>query len=158
MNAKTVLVFSDSHGDVRDMLTVCRQEQADLVVHLGDHPGDARKLAQSISVPVHFVRGNCDFGDDAEDICELQVFSHKLVLTHGHLYHAKYSYDRLSYLAEERGAAAVLFGHTHLPLCEYTGGAWLLNPGSISGTGTGQKSYLKLMVGAYGVVPKLFYR
>lgn len=155
MNAKIVLVFSDSHGRVDEMVRIAKKEKPDMIFHLGDYAADARKIEKQTGIITHAVKGNCDCFDTEDDIKEIFVSGHKIVLTHGDKYGVRYSYDRLSYLGEEREATAVLFGHTHIKFLEYTGSLWLINPGSISSPRDGMPSYAKLMIGSYGVVPKL---
>lgn len=53
------------------------------------------------------------------------------LLCHGHTLGVKSSLLRASYEARERGAQALLYGHTHIPHIDYHDGLWLVNPGSI---------------------------
>ena len=54
------------------------------------------------------------------------------MVTHGHLYSAKYGLEKLSYAGEEKNADIVFFGHTHIPTDETMGNVRLINPGSCS--------------------------
>ena len=55
----------------------------------------------------------------------------RVLLCHGHTLGVKSSLLRASYEARERGAQALLYGHTHIPHIDYHDGLWLVNPGSI---------------------------
>ena len=57
----------------------------------------------------------------------------RLWLLHGHTYHVKFGEGLLVSEARARGVDAVLFGHTHQPLCYREGSLWVLNPGTVSG-------------------------
>ena len=59
----------------------------------------------------------------------------RFFFTHGHLYDAKLGLYRLVCAARERKADLLLFGHTHQPLTDYDDGLYILNPGSLSGSG-----------------------
>lgn len=130
-----LLIFSDSHGHVEPMLRAVEAEGADTlsaVVHLGDGWRDAEELhALYPRIPLEQVPGNCDLGR-FEDPERLVFFgSCPVLLCHGHTLGVKSSLLRASYEARERGAKALLFGHTHTPLIDYHEGLWLINPGSI---------------------------
>jgi putative phosphoesterase len=54
------------------------------------------------------------------------------------------------------GCAAVVFGHTHLPVVERHAGVWLLNPGSPTERRRGPfHSFLRLRIAAGAVEPEL---
>lgn len=57
-------------------------------------------------------------------------------LTHGHLHHVKTGRRDLLLAAREAGVQAVLYGHTHIPMCgREPDGLWVLNPGTCAGPG-----------------------
>ena len=117
------------------MLRAVEQEGAealDAVVHLGDGWRDAEELHRLYPrLPLEQVPGNCDLGR-FEDPERLVFFGRvPVLLCHGHTQGVKSSLLRASYEARERGAKALLFGHTHTPLIDYHDGLWLINPGSI---------------------------
>ncbi len=127
-----ILVFSDSHGRLSNIVPVCRQQDFDAVIFLGDGLSDIQTLEQmQKGVPVYAVRGNCDFfAGDAPDIL-MPVFSgKKIFITHGHLHYVKSGTDSLKSAARRAGADAVLYGHTHIPFYEDDGGFITANPGS----------------------------
>lgn len=102
---------------------------ADLVVHLGDftEPEVAREL--ETFAPLVAVHGN----NDSWEVCErypalhrLEIEGHEFVLIHGHV-------GGRTALEAARGIAggdAILFGHSHQPVCRREGGRLLFNPGS----------------------------
>jgi uncharacterized protein len=157
--AKTVyaLAFADSHGVTSGMQKALEQysEGVEYMFHMGDYAGDADFLREHSRAQVMAVRGNCDFISDYPYFDEIVLCGHKIILTHGHKLNAKYSTDRLLYYAQEREAKAILFGHTHVPLTEYVDGVWLINPGSITEPRAGFRSVASLMIGQWGVVPKI---
>ncbi len=82
-------------------------------------------------IPLLPVRGNCDYDYDipVEDILEIE--GHRILFTHGNMYNVKLEYRTIEACAKEKGADAVLFGHTHKMYYTYHNGLMLLNPGSI---------------------------
>jgi putative phosphoesterase len=73
----------------------------------------------------------------------LDIDGVRIVLTHGHLRNVRAGLENIAYLAEEKRAQLVLYGHTHIPYCRHLvstdkGGdadeIILFNPGSIGKT------------------------
>ena len=156
MKNKNVLFFSDTHGDISKAKEVIKySSNIDMIIHLGDYVSDAVKIADETKLPTQCVKGNCDFDSAEAELKELFICGNKILITHGHNYGVKYSVDRLVYLAQEREAKAVFFGHTHISFCEYTEGVWVVNPGSISQPRSGCESYANVTFGKYGVIPKI---
>ena len=61
-----------------------------------------------------------------------------LYMTHGHRHGVKSGTECLLAAAREKGAQAVLFGHTHRAVCrKEEDGLWVINPGSC---GMGEQS------------------
>ena len=129
------LVFSDSHGNLEYMKRAVEEYRPDGVLHLGDVSRDAQRLAQLFpGLPVEGVRGNCDgMSGDAPVEREIFIGGKRLWLLHGHTYHVKWGVGMLVSEARARGVDAVLFGHTHQPLCYREGRLWVVNPGTVSG-------------------------
>lgn len=127
-----ILVFSDSHGNTRLMEeVVAKEEQVDLILHLGDNTRDAAKLTQITQTPVVSLKGNTDYTDDPEELV-LEREGFKLLLTHGHRHHIKAGLQNLYYRSKEVGADLALYGHSHVPGNEEIGGVVFFNPGSIA--------------------------
>lgn len=129
--------------------------EVDYIFHLGDYAGDAEFLRLNSRAQVLAVRGNCDFISKEPYFDEVVLGGHRIILTHGHKLNAKYSVDRLFYYAQEHDAKAILFGHTHVAMTEFVDGIWLINPGSISEPREGFRSAAQLLIGKWGVVPKI---
>lgn len=150
-----ILVLSDTHGAKAPLRSLVLREQPDKIFHLGDNTGDALYLADLGLAPVEGVRGNCDYGSDFAGSRLVRVGGHLIMLTHGHLFGVKTGLHRLYYSAQEAGAEAVLFGHTHVPHMEWEGGLLLFNPGSLGEPRLGPSSYGILTVSAAGIQPRL---
>lgn len=126
-----LLVFSDSHTDIETMAQVVLREQPQMVLHLGDHYGDALSLrARYPHIPMHCVVGNTDFFDAGETEHLINVEGRTLYMTHGHLYNVKNGLNTIYLKGRSVNADIVLFGHTHVPLIEEEHGFTLFNPGS----------------------------
>lgn len=126
-------VFSDSHGD-RDALDrlLDKMGRLDAACFLGDVASDAYYLRDRLAAmpgePVLYaVRGNNDFASMLPDDLLIELGGRRIHMEHGHRCPSLLT---LAYRAKDRGAEIALFGHTHEPLCEYSQGVLLLNPGS----------------------------
>ena len=140
-----ILVFSDSHSHYKNILEALEIHSgvADLVIFLGDGLRDIERVREKCPHLQFFsVKGNCDVFTSSEysDYSVLDLDGIKILITHGHLFGVKGGYDRIIYRAEELGADAVFFGHTHQPidLSMYVGEKriHLFNPGSVAYGGT----------------------
>ena len=126
-----ILVMSDSHGAVSDMLKIISTEQPDYIIHLGDYASDCRALEKSFpDIPLKVIRGNGDFSATVpmEDFFELG--NKCFFATHGHRYSVKAGLSQLIHFAKNEGAQVVLFGHTHIPHCDISDDFAIINPGS----------------------------
>jgi putative phosphoesterase len=132
---KKILVFSDSHGNVDNMVQAVKQSTPDMIVHLGDGWNDATKLHGMFpKIPMERVPGNCDYQDEPLEKI-LYVEDRKILLCHGHLYFVKTGYLPLELAAREKGVDMALFGHTHRVFYDLHNGVALFNPGSIGAPG-----------------------
>jgi len=136
---KNILVFSDSHGDISRMKDVLEKmgSRFDALIHLGDMADDIEKLRELWPGECFYVRGNNEFRSDVPTERVAEFSGAKLFMTHGHLHRVYFGADRLYYAALEKEANVALFGHTHIPCCEYSDGMLFFNPGSISRPRTG---------------------
>lgn len=130
-----ILVLSDSHSSLRFMCRCVERIKPNAVVHLGDHYDDGEALAESFPhIPVHQVAGNCDLYRSpihAREMLCYPVGGPMLYMTHGHKQRVKSGIGGLLAEARRYGAAAALYGHTHIPDChQEPDGLWVLNPGS----------------------------
>lgn len=127
-----ILVLSDSHGNIENMVRAVEAEQPRMVLHLGDCWRDAEALRDRFpSLEFCQVPGNCDFrsAEPAERLLFIEDF--RILLCHGHTYGVKQSLLRAGYEAEAQNLDLFLFGHTHVPMVDRRGKTWFLNPGSI---------------------------
>ena len=135
-----ILVFSDSHSYINLMRRYIDAIKPDAIIHLGDHYDDTEELVEKYHyIRFHQVRGNCDSVKaplNAPTILCYPIGGVKFYMTHGHYHNVKMQTDRLLYAAMESGADAVLFGHTHSPVCTQTdSGLWVINPGACNHSG-----------------------
>lgn len=154
-----VIVFSDSHGALTFALKALREAgQVDLVLHAGDHCRDGLKLAAETGLTVRAVAGNCDRPGEGplEELLELE--GHKILLAHGHRGGGPGQWQSwLQARAEELGASAVIFGHTHAAEISREGGILLFNPGSItSPRDESRPSYGILEITPEGIAPYIY--
>jgi len=125
-------VVSDTHGNRFNIDVFLKQAvDADCIAHLGDVTTDAKYIAAKVECPVIWVRGNCDFGLEPQELIK-DIAGIKVLITHGHLLSVKSDIFRLLYRAQEAQAKIALFGHTHISMIEYIDGIYFVNPGSLS--------------------------
>ena len=129
-----ILVLSDSHSALSFMRMCISSVKPQIVIHLGDYYDDAAAMKEEYpEIRFYCVPGNCDYYRVPPDVPQTLVESIggvRVYMTHGHLHRVKSGTGALLNAARGRGAQAVLFGHTHAPLCEQVDGLWVLNPGS----------------------------
>lgn len=130
-----ILVLSDSHAGISFMRRAIQATKPDAVIHLGDYYDDAVALAEeNPQLRFHMVPGNCDLNRmicrEPEILC-YDVCGVRLYMTHGHKHNVKRTMLPLLADARAAGAAAVLYGHTHVACCNREDdGLWVLNPGA----------------------------
>ncbi len=134
-----ILVLSDSHGNVSNMITAIENLEPDAVFFLGDGARQADALSEKYDIPFYIVKGNCDMGM-YEDEQFIELRGKRFFMTHGHNYFVKSGYDTIEERGRKLGADVVLFGHTHIPSSEYKDGIYLFNPGSCARPITGRPS------------------
>jgi len=160
MGSVSVLVVSDSHGNIPALTEVLSWAQAGGAVSGSAGSGEKQPLAAAIflgdgaddlapasaragfTLSWNVVRGNVDINFSLPGAMLLEIpgsgqaanSSHtarKLFLTHGNVYNVGEGCKALAAAARTNNAEAALFGHTHVPHCEMLDGILLLNPGSI---------------------------
>lgn len=135
-----ILVLSDSHATLGFMRRCIEVTAPDAVIHLGDFYNDGQTMQNEFpQIPFHQVPGNCDLyrgwiPDPETRLIELGGV--RFFLTHGHRFGVKQGLYHLLRDARGAGAQAVLFGHTHMALCQQEDGMWVLNPGAASWGGS----------------------
>lgn len=117
----TVLVFSDSHGNLSTMERALDiHKNAEIALHAGDGAAAFLNLSSRYERTAFFaVRGNCDRWGNmlpssvASDEEVLNFEGHRILLTHGDFYGVKSSPYSLIPVARKLGAEIAVFGHTH---------------------------------------------
>ncbi|MCM1106762.1 MAG: metallophosphoesterase [Blautia sp.] len=128
---KKILVLSDSHGNLNNMVFAATAVSPDMIIHLGDCWADAGQLKRKFpTIPMERVPGNCDYEHEFLERV-LLIEGKRVLLCHGHTFNVKAGYLALELGAKEREVDAALFGHTHRVFYETHNGITLLNPGSI---------------------------
>lgn len=156
---KTVVIVSDTHGNMRLLNGLFGIfSEADYIIHLGDTSGDGSKLRSMFpDAPdkVILINGNCDGVKLGDDERVIGIEGVKIFATHGHLYSAKTTLQRLAKRAKELGCKLALYGHTHAAREDEIDGVTLINPGNMSRYS--QNSYCYLVVNGEKAVAKIVY-
>lgn len=122
-----LLILSDSHGKLQHMRRAVDFIRPTHVIHLGDHVRDARDLGMEYPMlPIAVVRGNCDYGDETQELRLAEYDGVRILMAHGHAYGVKSGLLRYLLAAKENQVDVALFGHTHQAYCEEESGVWLL--------------------------------
>jgi putative phosphoesterase len=104
---KRILVLSDSHGNVNNMVTAVGRLHPDMIIHLGDCWADAEQLHRKFPMTVmEQVPGNCDCRQEVQERI-LLIEGKKILICHGHTFNVKAGYLNLEYAAEERKILSV---------------------------------------------------
>ena len=110
-----ILVLSDSHGNLSNMIRAVDKESPRMILHLGDCWRDGEKLHDLFpEVPFHQVPGNCDYRSFEPTEQLLCLKDKRILLCHGHTYGVKQSLLCAGYAAEEQNLDLFLFGHTQI--------------------------------------------
>ena len=145
-----LLAASDCHGSCYAQRFALMAKYADQAVFLGDVWEDALEIERELGAQIIKVPGNCDFFSREEHEIVLTLEKTRILITHGDRYGVKYGLSRIAYRAEELGASLVLFGHTHIPLAEYSGNVMLINPGALK-----DRRYAEICIDGGRITPKL---
>ncbi len=143
------LIASDLHGAAdccAQLLRAFEREKADCLLLLGDilYHGPRNDLPEdyapkrvipqlnALSERILCIRGNCDAEVDGAvltfPLVEQMAIADgglTILVTHGHVFSDKNPPPMAP-------GSLLLFGHTHVPLCERRGTTAFLNPGSVS--------------------------
>lgn len=137
---KRLLIFSDTHHSINSCIKIIEETKPlSAVIHAGDCVEDAEDLKSIFpNIPIHYVKGNNDYFSSAPNSLCVNCGSKKIFIVHGHEQRVKYepSLSSLIRAGEEREADLVVFGHTHMPCTEYHGKMTIINPGSVTYSGT----------------------
>ena len=86
---KRILVLSDSHGNVNNMVTAVGRLHPDMIIHLGDCWADAEQLHRKFPMTVmEQVPGNCDCRQEVQERI-LLIEGKKILICHGHTFNVK---------------------------------------------------------------------
>jgi uncharacterized protein len=130
-----IAIASDTHlSSGRKLPDVCARllREADVILHAGDFSTEeALEEIRALGPPVHAVHGNVDEPAVVRRlpaVAEIDLDGVSLAMLHD----AGTSHGRMARLRERfPDAAAVIFGHSHLPLHERApDGFQIFNPGS----------------------------
>jgi len=151
-----IAVAGDSHGRIETVARSIQKAEPDYLFFTGDHYSDGKKLARWLDIDWCGVMGNCDYGRKGKQEQQVTMAGRTFYLVHGHQYGVKRSLNSLFYRGQELGVDLVLFGHTHVSLCENIAGIWFINPGSASlprlgGTG----SYALIDLDENNIIPRI---
>lgn len=130
-----IAVLSDTHkyeSYIKMAAKICKDADADIVLHLGDNVSDVEIIKKEIGKDVVFVKGNCDIDRSVKVERLIEIENKKIFMTHGHEYGVKNGLLNLQYRGKELGADIVLYGHNHIASIEKYNGIWFINPGSVS--------------------------
>lgn len=128
-----ILVVSDTHRKNDVYLSIVEKSGPfDMVIHCGDVEGSEYLIREAAGCPVQMVMGNNDFFSDLPREIEFQLGKYKIMVTHGHSYYVSMDNRILKEEAKSRGVDIVMYGHTHKPVVDYSGGIIALNPGSLT--------------------------
>lgn len=138
-----ILVISDSHGHRRAAEEVLYlHSSAKEVIFLGDGLRDIEELEYIFPEHrFHKVAGNGDFFSDEKYTDKIRLAGKLIFFTHGHNYNVKRGLYEFRSAARAAGADIALYGHTHQPYTEYDDGMYIMNPGSVSASGSGVSNY-----------------
>lgn len=129
---KKIVVLSDSHNNKAAIDKLIHiMDEADYVISLGDNLSDNDRLSKLYPDKLISVKGNCDYDYHLQDEIIKEIEGVLLLITHGHRYRVKSGLEDIILRAEEAGANAVLFGHTHSAKIIDKGGVKLINPGTL---------------------------
>lgn len=140
-------VVSDTHGYIeRAVKSLKSIVDLDMIIHLGDHVSDAKKIEKEMNIEVIYVRGNCDLLDtDVEKEKILEIDGKKILVTHGHIYDVKNGITKLFFKGKEINADIILFGHSHMSTKLIHENMLVFNPGSPNDPRSGSKASIGLV-------------
>jgi len=125
-----IAVTGDTHGRIQSIIKELKKKKPDYLLYTGDYYTDGIKIAQHLKIEFAGVKGNCDVGRKGDKEKNVKLCGYRFYLVHGHQHGVKNSINNIYYRGKEVGADVVLFGHTHVPFCEFYDGMWIINPGS----------------------------
>ena len=125
---RTIGVISDTHGLLREG-AVDALKDSDLILHAGDVGGAGIVDVLSGIAPVFVVKGNNDYDEAASSWPKREVV-HLLEGTSPVLAYMLHDISDLDLDPSSAGFAVVVYGHSHRPAMERSGGVLYFNPGA----------------------------
>lgn len=123
-----VVILSDTHGLLpKEVLFAC--DGADHIIHAGDVGSESLLYELGTFAPVTSVLGNIDPTNLSPLREKLDLGGWRIFVQHIVWAGPGPSREVCSFL-ETEPADLVIFGHSHIPLCERIGNVVFLNPGS----------------------------
>jgi len=129
-----ILVVSDTHGQMKQIDEVIKKTKPfDYLIHAGDTEGQENRIAREAGCEACFVRGNNDYYSDLPRDAVIELFGHRIYVTHGHYLGVSMGTERLREMARAEECDIVVYGHTHRPVIDQSEeGLTVLNPGSLA--------------------------
>lgn len=152
-----IVVISDSHGNAAAVQKIASlHTTAEVFICLGDGERDFEPLKGRFPDKLfRSVRGNSDWGSDSPLMDMLVLERKRILFAHGHTFNVKQSSNLILNEAHYVKANIVLYGHTHLPVTDYVGGVYVLNPGSVSQPRSGKPTYGVVDITDAGIVTRI---
>jgi len=123
-----ICILSDSHGNKNKVDELLNHDDFDYFFFLGD---GLRDFDDYDDIKIKKVSGNCDLLNNEALTQFITLLDHKIMLTHGHDYRAKYTLSLMLDEAKNNNCDIVCFGHTHKQKNEIINGILFLNPGAL---------------------------
>lgn len=140
-----ILIFSDSHGIINDMIDIIKTKNPDYIIHLGDFEDDAKTLSH-LYPNIIYVKGNNDDYSDNSDNKIITIDNFKFFICHGHNFDVNSGTTKLIDVALVNNCNVALYGHTHIKHKFIYNDILILNPGSISSPRDDTKSYAQITI------------
>ncbi len=151
-----IAVVGDTHARIEKIKTELQRVKPDLILFTGDFYSDAKRLSHHLGVKFLGVIGNCDSSGAGDQEKLLEIEGWRIYIIHGHQYNVKNGLQSLYYRGEEKDADMVVFGHTHVAVCEKINKIWFMNPGSPSHPRQGSpQSYGLIDISSNEIVPRI---
>lgn len=153
---KTIIAFSDSHGDKYALSQISdRFNDVDYIFFLGDGLNDLNVIKELYPDKLFAVKGNCDTDSSVPKTQIVQIENSKIALTHGDLFSVKYSDEKI--LKEFKDYDAVFFGHTHSFSVRFDTKPSLINVPSLSSFKSSKPAYVYAVVNDKRIFAKPVY-
>lgn len=151
-----ILAVSDMHLRKRNLERALEQQpNAKTVIFLGDGIEGAEEVFSFYPDRTFYsVPGNCDYFSLKSGVIIKNFENVKIMATHGHLHSVKSGTSRLLDAAKGEGVQIALYGHTHNAKIDYEDGIYLINPGTVGGSGE-KATYCVIDITPAGILPAI---